>query len=147
MGILGPDVSEELVYAAGFFACNNSSAPTGEQQDSDAAADRYLEYCFDQTVRSRFGRLASGEVLSFCDFAALSNSSDVLVRAYLYLRELKRREPGAPLPPLEFYDLLFTRAHIHQLWNEEETLRLRGLLRNGAEGSLMRKRCGSRRHL
>ena len=124
MGILGTDVPEELVYAAGLLPITISPLPTGEQPESDAAADRYLEYCFDQTVRSRFGRIASGDVKAFCDYITVSNSTDVLIRTYLYLRELKRREPDAPVSPLEFYDLLFTRAHTHQLWNEEETLRL-----------------------
>ena len=68
--------------------------------------------------------IVSGDVQSYCNYIAVSNSTDALVRTYLYLRELKRREPNAPIPPLEFYDLLFTRARVHQMWNEEETLRL-----------------------
>lgn len=124
LGILGTDVPEELAYAAGLLPITIAPLPEGEQPDSDAAADRYLEYCFDQTIRSRFGMIVSGDVQSYCNYIAVSNSTDALVRTYLYLRELKRREPNAPIPPLEFYDLLFTRARVHQMWNEEETLRL-----------------------
>ena len=53
------------------------------------------------------------------DALAISNSTDVIIRIYLYLRELCRVEPEKPVPPVEFIDWLFTRNRLHQVRNEQ----------------------------
>jgi benzoyl-CoA reductase/2-hydroxyglutaryl-CoA dehydratase subunit BcrC/BadD/HgdB len=52
------------------------------------------------------------------DYLAISNSTDVIIRIYLYLREIRRQEPEKPVPPVEFIDWLFTRNRMHQERNE-----------------------------
>ena len=110
---LGCDVPEELLLAAGMqpvplFA--EGGVPLPE-------ADRYLEYAFDPMVRAKFDRLLSGG-FPWAERLVISNSTDVLLRLYLYLRELRRVEPERGLPELTFLDWLFTRNRVHQARNQ-----------------------------
>jgi benzoyl-CoA reductase/2-hydroxyglutaryl-CoA dehydratase subunit BcrC/BadD/HgdB len=114
VGCLGEDVPEEYIIAGGMMPVRIPPDP-----DTDLSeADRWLEACFDPLVRSQFDRIVRGETAKFCDYIAVSNSTDVLVRVYLYLRELRRTEPECPVPPTAFVDWLFTRSRRFQLANE-----------------------------
>ena len=102
VGCLGGDVPEEYVIAGGMLPVRIPPDP----ESGLGEADKYLEACFDPMVRSQFDRIVRGETAKLCDFLAVSNSTDVLVRVYLYLRELRRTEPAAPVPPVAFIDWL-----------------------------------------
>ena len=114
VGCLGGDVPEEYVIAGGMLPVRIPPDP----ESGLGEADKYLEACFDPMVRSQFDRIVRGETAKLCDFLAVSNSTDVLVRVYLYLRELRRTEPASPVPPVAFIDWLFTRSRKFQLANE-----------------------------
>ncbi len=119
VGELGCDVPDELVMAAGMFPYRIYAGECSHLVE----ADRYLEYSFDPVVRMQFEKLTDGALNREIDFLAISNSTDTLIRIYLYLKEIKRAEPEKPVPELEFIDWLFTRRLIHQTRNEF-TLRL-----------------------
>ncbi|MBR5114703.1 MAG: 2-hydroxyacyl-CoA dehydratase [Oscillospiraceae bacterium] len=114
VGCLGEDVPEEYIIAGGMLPVRIPPDPESDL----AGADRWLEACFDPLVRSQFDRIVRGETARLCDYIAVSNSTDVLVRIYLYLRELRRTEPECPVPPTAFIDWLFTRSRKFQLANE-----------------------------
>lgn len=111
---LGCDVPDELVIAAGMFPYRVYAGESRQLHE----ADRYLEYSFDTPVRMQFEKMADGSLGKDVDFIAISNSTDTLIRIYLYLRELKRSEPDKNVPPIDFIDWLFTRRLIHQTRNE-----------------------------
>ena len=114
LGELGFDVPEELVLAAGMF-------PVRIYADSEKSleeTDKYLEYSFEPVVRAQFEKIIDGTYGSQIDFLAISNSTDVIIRIFLYLRELKRVEPEKPVPPITFIDWLFTRHRLHQMRDE-----------------------------
>ncbi len=111
---LGSDVPDELIIAAGTVPVQvwaDSSKPLTQ-------TDVYLEYAFDPMVRAAFERIVDGTCAKEADTLVISNSTDVVVRTYLYLRELKRVEPEKPVPDVEFIDWLFTRNRMHQERNE-----------------------------
>lgn len=119
VGKLGFDVPDELILAAGMM-------PVQVYADPDRAlteTDTYLEYAFDPMVRAQFEKIVDGTYQDQIDYLAVSNSTDVIIRVYLYLRELKRQEPEKPVPEVEFIDWLFTRNRLHQVRNEH-TLQL-----------------------
>lgn len=116
---LGCDVPDELLLAAGLKSVQVCADPFRPLVN----ADRYLEYAFDPVVRAAFEKLTDGAGAEIADYLAISNSTDVLIRTYLYLRELKRTEPERPLPEPAFIDWLFTRNRLHQARNEH-TVRL-----------------------
>lgn len=111
---LGCDVPDELVIAAGMFPYRVYSGESRTLYE----ADRYLEYSFDQLVRMQFEKIVDGSLADTADFLAISNSTDTLIRIFLYLRELKRTEPEKNIPPMDFIDWLFTRRLVHQERNE-----------------------------
>lgn len=80
--------------------------------------DKYLEYSFEPVVRAQFEKIIDGTYGSQIDYLAISNSTDVIIRIFLYLRELKRVEPEKPVPPITFIDWLFTRHRLHQMRDE-----------------------------
>lgn len=114
LGKLGFDVPDELAIAAGFLPVQVYADPGRPLP----LADKYLEYAFDPVVRSQFQKLTDGTYRRQLDALAISNSTDVIVRIFLYLREICRSEPEVPVPPLTFIDWLFTRNRIHQARNE-----------------------------
>ncbi len=121
VGCLGCDVPEEYLLAGGLLPLRIAPDP-----DSDlAAADEYLEACFDPLVRSQFDRIVRRDGPKPWDYLAVSNSTDVLVRIFLYLRELRRTEPDAPVPDTAFIDWLFTPSRKFQLYNEARALEFR----------------------
>lgn len=114
VGELGCDVPDELIIAAGML-------PVRVYADPDkplAETDQYLEYAFDPVVRAQFEKIVDGTYRDQLDYLAISNSTDVIIRVFLYLRELKRVEPDKPVPPIEFIDWLFTRNRLHQSRDE-----------------------------
>ena len=89
IGKLGCDVPDEMIIAAGML-------PVQVYADADKPldeTDKYLEYAFDPMVRAQFERLVDGTYADLIDALAISNSTDVVIRVFLYLRELRRVEP------------------------------------------------------
>ncbi len=114
IGELGVDVPDELIIAAGMLPVHVYAEP----EKPLAETDRYLEYAFDPVVRAQFEKIVDGTYDSLVDALAISNSTDVIIRIYLYLRELSRVEPEKKVPEVEFIDWLFTRNRLHQVRNE-----------------------------
>lgn len=114
VGQLGCDVPDELIIAAGMLPVRVYADPEKPLTETD----KYLEYAFDPTVRAQFEKIVDGTYRDQIDYLAISNSTDVVIRVFLYLRELKRVEPDKPVPPIAFIDWLFTRHRLHQTRNE-----------------------------
>lgn len=114
LGELGFDVPEELVLAAGMFPVRIYADP----EKALVETDKYLEYSFEPVVRAQFEKIVDGTYGNQIDYLAISNSTDVIIRIFLYLRELKRVEPEKPVPPITFIDWLFTRHRLHQTRDE-----------------------------
>ena len=86
---LGSDVPDELVLAAGLFPVQVYADPEKEL----VYTDRILEFAFDPMVRKQFEKLVDGTYKELADYLAVSNSTDVLIRVFLYLRETLRSLP------------------------------------------------------
>ena len=111
---LGFDVPDELVLAAGLMPVQVYADPKKEL----VYTNKILEFAFDPMVRKQFEKMVDGTYRDLADYLVVSNSTDVLIRVFLYLRELIRSEPEMPLPPTAFIDWLFTRNRMHQERNE-----------------------------
>ncbi|MBQ6670491.1 MAG: 2-hydroxyacyl-CoA dehydratase [Firmicutes bacterium] len=111
---LGFDVPDELVLAAGLMPVQVYADPDKEL----VYTNKILEYAFDPMVRKQFEKMVDGTYKDLADYLVVSNSTDVLIRVFLYLRELIRSEPEMPVPPTAFIDWLFTRNRMHQERNE-----------------------------
>ena len=111
VGELGADVPDEYIIAAGMLPVRIYAAP----KECLPEAERFLEYAFDPMMRAKFEKIADGTYAREIDALAVSNSTDVIIRLYLYLRELHRVEPERPLPEMAFIDWLFTRNRLHQI--------------------------------
>ena len=116
---LGCDVPDELLLAAGMMPVQVYADP----EKPLTQTNQYLEYAFDPMVRAQFEKIVDGTYADLVDYLVVSNSTDVIIRVYLYLRELKRVEPEKAVPEVTFIDWLFTRNRIHQVRNEH-TLQL-----------------------
>ncbi len=114
VGELGFDVPDELVLAAGMFPVRIYADPEKSLEETD----KYLEYSFEPVVRAQFEKIIDGTYGDQIDYLAISNSTDVIIRIFLYLRELKRVEPEKNVPPITFIDWLFTRHRLHQVRDE-----------------------------
>ncbi len=114
VGELGCDVPDEFIIAAGMLPVHVYADPGKPLVETNT----YLEYAFDPVVRAQFEKLVDGTYKEQIDYLAISNSTDVIIRIFLYLRELQRQEPEKLVPPVEFIDWLFTRNRIHQVRNE-----------------------------
>ncbi|MBQ1311640.1 MAG: 2-hydroxyacyl-CoA dehydratase [Blautia sp.] len=114
IGELGCDVPDELIIAAGMLPVRIYADPEKPLKETD----RYLEYAFDPVVRSQFEKIVDGTCYDQIDHLVISNSTDVVIRIFLYLREMHRVEPEKHVPPVEFIDWLFTRNRLHQVRNE-----------------------------
>lgn len=115
IGELGCDVPDELIIAAGMLPVRVYADP----EKALIETDTYLEYAFDPIVRAQFEKIVDGTYDRQMDALVISNSTDVVIRIYLYLRELHRVEPEKAVPPVEFIDWLFTRNRLHQVRNEQ----------------------------
>jgi benzoyl-CoA reductase/2-hydroxyglutaryl-CoA dehydratase subunit BcrC/BadD/HgdB len=132
VGQLGADVPDELIIAAGMLPVRiyaDCHKPLTE-------TDKYLEYAFDPVVRAQFEKLADGTYKRLIDFLTISNSTDVLIRIFVYLREILRTEPEVPVPPITFIDWLFTRNRLYQERNEQTLQMFRRQLETWAERSV-----------
>lgn len=114
VGTLGCDVPDELIIAAGMLPVRVYADPAKPLVETD----KYLEYAFDPVVRAQFEKIVDGTYHGQIDALAISNSTDVVIRVFLYLRELHRVEPEKPVPPVAFLDWLFTRHRLHQARDE-----------------------------
>ena len=110
---LGADVPDELIMAAGMMPVQIYADPDAKLEKTDT----YLEFAFDPVVRHYFEKIVDGTLASETDFLAVSNSTDVIIRVFLYLREMKRIQLEQ-IPPVTFLDFLFTRNRMHQERNE-----------------------------
>ena len=111
---LGFDVPDELVLAAGMMPVQVYADPDKEL----VYTSKMLEFAFDPIVRKQFEKLVDGTYKDQADFLAVSNSTDVIIRVFLYLREIHRALPEMKVPPVYFIDWLFTRNRMHQERNE-----------------------------
>lgn len=114
IGKMGCDVPDELIIAGGMLPVQIYADPSKELKETDV----YLEYAFDPMVRAQFEKIVDGTYFKQIDALAISNSTDVIIRIYLYLRELHRVEPDKAVPEVEFIDWLFTRKPMHEARNE-----------------------------
>ena len=114
IGTLGGDVPDELILAAGMLPVRICAVPGQALTETD----KYLEQAFDPLVRAQFQRIVDGTYAKEIDALAISNSTDVLIRVFLYLREIHRVEPEKAVPPVAFIDWLFTRHRLHQSRDE-----------------------------
>ncbi|MBQ9826887.1 MAG: 2-hydroxyacyl-CoA dehydratase [Firmicutes bacterium] len=111
---LGFDVPDELVLAAGMMPVQVYADPEKELVNTN----KILEFAFDPVVRKQFEKMIDGTYKDVADYLAVSNSTDVFIRIFLYLREIIRSMPEMPVPPTTFIDMLFTRNRMHQERNE-----------------------------
>ena len=111
---LGFDVPDELVLAAGMMPVQVYADPDKELVNTN----KILEFAFDPVVRKQFEKMIDGTYKEVADYLAVSNSTDVFIRIFLYLREIIRSMPEVPVPPTTFIDMLFTRNRMHQERNE-----------------------------
>ena len=111
---LGCDIPDEIVISAGMLPVRTFGL-YGDQPMSD----KYLEMSFGPVWRGLFERIVSGVNADLIDHLAISRSSDMLVRIFYYLRELKRFEPQLDLPDMTFLDqeLILGNDHSKE-WNE-----------------------------
>lgn len=114
VGKLGFDVPDELLIAADMLPVQIYADPDRSLEETN----KYLEYAFEPVVRAQFEKLIDGTYGEQLDALAISNSTDVVIRIFLYLRELHRVERRRILPPFAFIDWLFTRHQMHQKRNE-----------------------------
>ena len=114
VGELGCDVPAELIIAAGMLPVRVYADPERPLVETD----KYLEYAFDPVVRAQFEKIVDGTYHDQIDALAISNSTDVIIRVFLYLREIHRVEPEKAVPPVAFIDWLFTRHRMHQVRDE-----------------------------
>lgn len=114
VGKLGFDVPDELLIAAGMLPVQVYADPDRPLKETN----KYLEYAFEPVVRAQFEKLIDGTYGEQLDALAISNSTDVVIRIFLYLREIHRVEPEKNLPSFAFIDWLFTRTNRHQMRNE-----------------------------
>ena len=120
IGCLGNDVPEEIFTAAGYIPVS----VFGKSGIETPIADRYLELAFEPGAKSQFERIADG-TYQYLDRLVISNSSDVLVRLFYYMRQISRVEPEVHLPPIYFFDFKFSRFRSSTLYNRD---RLRDLI-------------------
>lgn len=111
---LGCDVPDEFLMAAGMLPVRVYADPEKELKETN----KYLEFSFDPVARAHFEKIVDGTYAGIADTLTVSNSTDVVIRMYLYLREIHRTEPEKNIPETEFIDWLFTRNFLHMQRNE-----------------------------
>lgn len=115
--MMGDDVPEEVIMAAGMLPVRLCGY-YGPRPN----ADKYLEISFGAYWRGLFEAVLNEEYAGMMDYLVLSNSSDILLKFFYYLTELKRMEPERKLPVIEFVDYsLFSKDFRSQEHNLRET--------------------------
>ncbi|MFW5899278.1 MAG: 2-hydroxyacyl-CoA dehydratase subunit D [Jiangellaceae bacterium] len=112
VGVVGADVPDELLHAAGLRPLRLRGAP-GEPTP---LADRYVEQAVDPAARSVFDRILNGTYAGL-DRLVLCHDCEATVRLFYYLRELRRIEPERGLPELCFVDVLHRPARTSTVYN------------------------------
>jgi benzoyl-CoA reductase/2-hydroxyglutaryl-CoA dehydratase subunit BcrC/BadD/HgdB len=119
VGVVGPTVPTELIWAAGCFPLTLSGLP-GDTSATNHLMEDFFEpecrYIFDGLMRGAFGELA---------LAIVPRTSDQYNKLYLYLREAARIGQGNALPPIALYDLLHTRTERSRRYGLARTVELR----------------------
>lgn len=123
VGYIGENVPEEMLLAAGFFPLRVTGDPSGNID----LANIYMEPVFHPMVRSLFNRLLDG-TYAFLDHLVITNSSDVMVRLFIYLREVRRVEPRPEISDFYFYEFLPLKLRTTALYNRDRTRELKSRL-------------------
>jgi Benzoyl-CoA reductase/2-hydroxyglutaryl-CoA dehydratase subunit, BcrC/BadD/HgdB len=121
VGCIGSDVPEEVLIAADVWPVQVFGNPIG----GTALAEQYLEKGFDPFTISQFEQIVAGHY-KWLDRLLFSNSSDAVIRAYYYLRAIRKMEPHMPVPPLYFFDFLHTPFRMSGMYNRD---RLKAFIR------------------
>ncbi|MFN0121947.1 MAG: 2-hydroxyacyl-CoA dehydratase [Blastocatellia bacterium] len=104
VGFTANTVPYELIRAAGCFPVLLRPA-----HNATPLADEFMEPVFETGVRCIFDRVLAGD-WSFLSLLVIPRTAEPQHKLYLYLREVLRQRPDAPIPPLHLYDLLHTRS-------------------------------------
>lgn len=99
IGIIGDDVPEEVLVAAGLFPIRVSGF-YGNRPN----ADEYLEMSFGALWRGLFESVMNGSYADLFDRLVFSNSSDMIQKLYHYLNVIRTNEPWRNLPQMEMVD-------------------------------------------
>lgn len=121
VGVMGADVPEEILIAAGYL-------PIKVYADADKElvnADIYLERAFEPRIRYTFEKIVDGTYDELFDHLAVSHSSDFELRMWLYLREIRRSERQLRVPPVEFVDWMMVRRRMYQEENKNVVARFK----------------------
>lgn len=113
VGQLGADVPEELIIASGMLPIKVYAGPERQLP----AAGRYLEEAFDPISRAHFEKIVDGTYGGLMSSLVITNSADVCVRLFVYLREILRTDPAVSVPLIAFIDWLFSRNYLYQEHN------------------------------
>lgn len=114
VGMLGADVPEEVIIAAGMLPVQVYADPDKEL----AITDVFLEQAFEPTARATFEKIVDGTYDELLDYLVVSHTGDNQLRLWLYLREMLRSEPDMRIPPVEFVDWLLVPRRIYQEENK-----------------------------
>lgn len=101
VGCIGADVPVELLTAAGMLPLRLSGSP----QEDSASGRRYLGGGLDAVACSVLTRLLA-HAYGPLDALVVSRDCEASLRLFYVLRELRRVEPSAPIPPLHLVDVL-----------------------------------------
>ena len=112
IGCIGDDVPEEILIAAGYTPIQIRSDLCKETP----IADKYLELAFEQSIKAKFEAIISGKY-SFVERIVISNSSDVLVRLYYYLRQIRNVERELLPMPVHFFDIKLSQYRASTMFN------------------------------
>ncbi len=113
IGQLGADVPEELILAVGMFPIKVYAGPDRPL----LLAGRYLENTFDPVSQAHFEKIVDGTYGGLIDGLVITNSADVCVRLFAYLREITRNDLAIHVPQTVFIDWLFSRNLLYQEHN------------------------------
>jgi len=115
--MLGDDVPEEVILASGMQPVRLTGY-YGERPN----ADKYLEISFGAVWRGLFEALVNGTYDDVMDHLVMSNSSDLILKLYYYLLQLKKIEPQRYIPDIHYIDYsLISRDYRSQRRNIRET--------------------------
>src|SRR5262245_2921691 len=123
VGYVSTAVPRELIDAAGAFPL----MICGDPRRATPHADRWMEEQFDPMARSVFELALAGE-LAFLDLMIVPRVADSWLRLYLYLREIERTGESRSLPPVLLFDLLQTRHHSSEHYNQARVRELASAL-------------------
>ncbi len=100
--MLGADCPEEAIIAAGMLPVR----VTGEYDGPRDNADKYLERSFGPIWRGVFEKIVNGKY--GMEYLVMANSSDMIIKIFYYLREMKRAYAEVSLPELKYLDFHLT---------------------------------------